>query len=807
MSFPQGFSNDGFMSQSTRKSRDTVNGGRGGRERGSAQSSNIQRSRHDVPTSNASQQGERAPFADEWLEKQQKDFMPQSEFIRQQATSARRGRGQFANSQRSRHDVPTNHVTRNNFQELEQLRVAQPVVTTVQVPTPASAPVPVVKIRDPLPIDDHLGNIVTTIMSNIVTLISSPTGSGKSTRVPEALADAGMTVMISTPTRTSAISLSSYVGAQCQHKVGYAAEGKAFYDSLTKIVFATSGHVRRRVNRCFPRTKGLTFADVLILDEMHSGSLDNSAISLLWMHAHKKGLQVPRLVLLSATPSIMDIEPAPVVYTVPVPTPFPVEIVYVPTDMKEPKDFAAQLAVDLLADPRCQKDFLIFVSGAQDADEIVSYISANSENVVALAAYSAQGSEEIDKIYQKLPEGIRKAVVATNIAETSITIPDVAVVIDTCQVKEAVASNSGATRLETMLVTKDSATQRAGRTGRTCPGTVYRLIAEASFEMLEDHRQPEIERVPLHELVMEWLKIEINPLEVMTGALHHRVYESIHLLKRLGMIKEGDDVTEVTPMGDFAPTVPLGVRNAAFLWNWIGANYPVYPGIVIASLIDAHSNGFFFVPRRDPKWPKGKRMSNDEYTEYCQAYVLKTFKHWFGVSPLHTFANMWSDFVTDLGTTHFPFVQEPRSTNRMYKWCTENSVRSRALYDLALIVSRTYNTVRNTLNHVDVNVTTFDARVEVERASPLLCEVYADQAMTPNFSGHMYRNQTKFVFDERRVISELEQVPRGRIVPLATHEIMTKQRRTLGFVDIFVSFPLTKGKFDDSDSDSDRFPY
>ena len=724
-----------------------------------------------------------------------------------------RGHASRDSMTRSGTGVPDSTRTRNNYDALDELATVEISVKPIKRIKATNAikeesPTPVaLKKRDPLPIDGHLGTIVEAIKSNLVTLISSPTGSGKSTRVPEALANEGLTVMVSTPTRTAAVSLSSYVSTQCVHKIGYAAEGKAFYDSMTKIIYATSGHVRRRANRCFPGTTGLNFVDVLILDEMHSGSLDNSAISCLWMYALRHGLKVPRLVLLSATPTIMHIEPQPVVYTVPVPTPYPVEIIYTPSGLEEPKDFAAKLAVDLLADTRCMKDLLIFAAGSQDVDEIVSYISANCEDVVVLPAYSALGNEEINKIYEKLPTGIRKVVVATNIAETAITIPDAAIVIDTMMVKEAMASNSGATRLETTLIKKDSAIQRAGRTGRTCPGTVYRLIGQNEYDELEEHRIPEIERVPLHELVMELLKIEIDPMEVIVGIPPHRVEESMHLLTKLGMIKEENDVTHVTAMGDFAPTVPLGVRNAAFLWNWIKSDYPMYPGVVIASIIDAHSNGYFFVPRRDPKWPKGVRMTNDEYTNYCQTYILKTFNHWFGQSSLHTFTNMWSSFVTDLGNLHFAFVQEPRTSNRMYKWCTDNSVRARALYDLTLILSRTYNTLRSSMPSISVNVTTFDARVEVDRAAPLLCEVYDDQAMTPNFNGHMVHRQSliRFVYDDRRIISDLEMIPRGRIVPLATHEIVTKQRKTLGFVDIFVPYPVKQGY--PNDSDSDEFPW
>lgn len=119
------------------------------------------------------------------------DFMPQ-------ARRTNKSRDNTYRHKRGGH-VQSN-TTRNSYQGLKQLENIQPVTTNV-------------KPRDPLAIDDHLINIVKAIKDNVVTLISSLTGSGKSTRVPEALANAGLLVMVSTPTRTATISLTSYVSA------------------------------------------------------------------------------------------------------------------------------------------------------------------------------------------------------------------------------------------------------------------------------------------------------------------------------------------------------------------------------------------------------------------------------------------------------------------------------------------------------------------------------------------------------------------------------------------------------------------
>jgi len=170
-----------------------------------------------------------------------------------------------------------------------------------------------------------------------------------------------------------------------------------------------------------------------------------------------------------------------------------------------------------------------------------------------LPAYSTLDSEELHLIHSPSPNGERKIIIATNIAESSITIEGLGVVIDCMQCKEAVASASGAIRLETVQITKSSSQQRLGRVGRTSPGICYRLISQNDYEKLESHRQPEIERIPLHNTVMEFLKFNIDPID------QHRVAESIQLLTRLGMLEEKGGMQIVTACGNFAPTVPLGV--------------------------------------------------------------------------------------------------------------------------------------------------------------------------------------------------------------------------------------------------------
>ena len=637
-------------------------------------------------------------------------------------------------------------------------------------------------------INKYIDEILDLIDGNLVIQINAATGSGKSIGIPKAISEQGKRVFVSVPTRVSAISLSSYLQSlNTDVSVGYAADGTCSYDKYTRVVYATSGHMRRKMLNCFSKgsikNRGLNFTDVLVLDETHSGSLDNSVILSLWMYAYKHKMHVPTLVLLSATPSKLHIKPEPVIYTVPVPTPFHVETVYdAPDDNFDIYTHAKDIVLSN-HNGGIQGDFLIFVPGSKEAEDLVTQLKSeiSEEDAVILPAYSALNSNELKLIYSAVGNK-RKIIVATNIAESSITIEGLVMVIDTMYCREATVSPSGAIRLETCKITKSSAQQRLGRVGRTSRGICCRLISEKDYDELDDHRKPEIERMPIHNTVMEFLKAGIDPVDAIVGIHPDRVSESIQLLTRLNMLDNDSGKIIVTPCGDFAPTVPLGVRNACFLWRWIQQGLPLYPGIVVASLIDSHSTGYFYVPR------KRQNMSQIEYNSFCDAYITKTFKHWVGVTPLHTYLNMWKAFTTSFARFHYRLIDNPSSVN-FNKWTGKNSVNQRQLCDLVSIISQTYRIVssNNKRNHVSI----IDTDMIMTNSIPIFQDIYQDNAITPNYRGDLCHpiSGVKHVFDTRRIISDIERNNKDRIIPLAVHEILTSIGRPLVLIDVCIPFP------------------
>jgi hypothetical protein len=443
-------------------------------------------------------------------------------------------------------------------------------------------------------IASHLSSIINLISTNPVVSVVSPTGSGKSVGIPAAIAATGAKCFVSVPTRTAAISLAEYQRAlqlaqtpnlDVNKIVGYAAESKVHYTSATMIAYVTGGHARRKMLQYFSRghVSDIDFCDVLMVDEVHSGSVDTTIIISLWMKAAASQVRVPRLVIASATPVPMIIEPIPQVYTVELPS-FPIDFRYLAQDIDidDPMGLlyveAAKIAADIHRNTAIDTGhILIFAPGSSEVESIAAELgnlvkSTEDKIIDIIPAFGALKPEDIALIYKQTGSNERKVVIATNIAEMSITIVDVGHVIDTMVEKRPETSLSGGFRLTTHYISKDSAKQRAGRTGRTRPGTCHRMCTLGKFSQLEEHRPPEIERVPIYETVMELLDVGLSPETVIKGIDIQRVVQATLLLNRLGMITNTANGVTVTDMGHFAPKFHLSVRNAAFLWHWINFN-------------------------------------------------------------------------------------------------------------------------------------------------------------------------------------------------------------------------------------------
>ncbi len=423
-----------------------------------------------------------------------------------------------------------------------------------------------------LRIQSHLKSIIKLVGSNDIVTIIAPTGTGKSLGIPLAVARTKTKIFISVPTIIAAISLSKTLSEMDPTiKVGYGAEGKITYDQETDVVYATSGHLRRKIMSTINdgKCQGIVFTDVLMIDEVHLRKADNDIIIGIWKYCRNQGINVPRMILATATPDLSVVDESAIIYNIPIES-YSIDIRYI---TKTFFMFGTTLINDILSLIRelhlseSYGHFLVFVPGVSHINDIIRKLeSYKLSKVILLPVYADLDPIELGKIYQTYDRTIRKIIISTNVSETSITIPDIRVVIDSLYEKRAMTSEIGGLRLESMLISKASAQQRCGRTGRTMPGICYRMTIKNNFNQLPDFIPPEILRLPITNYVMEFIRAGIDSAVILPTAESDRFNKTLSLLKRLMLI---DQQSQITESGIFVTEFPLGVQNATILWKWI----------------------------------------------------------------------------------------------------------------------------------------------------------------------------------------------------------------------------------------------
>jgi ATP-dependent helicase HrpB len=361
-----------------------------------------------------------------------------------------------------------------------------------------------------LPIDAILPELKKALEQTSTVLLQAPPGAGKTTRVPLALLNCpwrgdGRILMLE-PRRLAARSAARYMARQHNEQpgqtVGYRTRLDTRVSGATRIEVVTEGILTRLI-QSDPMLEDYA---AVIFDEFHERSLQ-ADLGLALVRESQQALREDlRLLVMSAT---LDTAPiAKVLGDVPVITSegraFPVDVCYRPLPRNgRVVDQVAAVVQEALRDQT--GSLLVFLPGAGEIRRVEQQLRGTlADNVLIAPLYGNLKSEQQDQAISPAPEGQRKVVLATAIAETSLTIEGVRVVIDSGQQRRAVFDpNSGMTRLVTGRVSRASAEQRKGRAGRVEPGICYRLWSESEQFGLADYTPPEILEADLAPLVLE----------------------------------------------------------------------------------------------------------------------------------------------------------------------------------------------------------------------------------------------------------------------------------------------------------------
>ncbi|WOH65915.1 ATP-dependent helicase HrpB [Bradyrhizobium sp. BWA-3-5] len=406
----------------------------------------------------------------------------------------------------------------------------------------------------PLPIDAVLDELDRTLAASNTAVLVAPPGAGKTTRVPLALLDApwlkGKKIIMLEPrriaARASAERMARTLGERAGETVGYRVRFGSKISRATRIEVVTEGIFPRQILDD-PELNGVA---AVLFDEFHERSLD-ADLGLALARDAQTGLREDlRILVMSAT---LDgarvgklLGDAPVIASEG--RAFPVETRYLGRKMDAPieRQMADAIATALRADPG---SVLAFLPGAAEIRRTQNFLAerVHDASIEIVPLFGALEASVQDRAIAPAPRGSRKVVLATSIAETSLTIEGVRIVVD-CGLARVprYEPDIGLTRLETVRASRAAVDQRRGRAGRTEPGVCYRLWDEPQTVSLAAYTQPEILSADLSSLVLDlaqWGVRDPSALAFLDPPPAPALKEANSLLRELGALDPDGRIT------------------------------------------------------------------------------------------------------------------------------------------------------------------------------------------------------------------------------------------------------------------------
>ncbi|MBU0994591.1 MAG: ATP-dependent RNA helicase HrpA [Proteobacteria bacterium] len=527
-----------------------------------------------------------------------------------------------------------------------------------------------------LPISHRKKDIIETIKKHQVTIIAGETGSGKTTQIPKFCLEAGRGVNgyigCTQPRRIAAITVSARIAEELETDMGTLVGYKIRFqdqtreDSIIKIM--TDGILLAEAQK----DRFLNQYDTIIVDEAHERSLNIDFI-LGILHTLLKKRKDLKLIITSAT---IDTEKfskafddAPIIEVSG--RMFPVDVKYLTQEDISP-DGEEKTYVEL-AVRACEKiiqetysgDILMFMPTEQDIRETIELIEGRGyPGVFLLPLYARLPSSDQKKVFSS---GVgRKVVVATNVAETSITIPGIKYVIDTglARISEY-APGTGTTSLPIKNISRSSADQRKGRCGRVENGICVRLFEEGDFESRPLYTPPEILRSNLAEVILKMIDLHLGDIAnfpFIDTPSHQSIRDGFNTLRELGAIADEKKPARagkpsgpcLTKTGKIMAGLPLDPRISRMLIEARKENC-LKEMIVIASALSISD------PKERP--PEKEQQADQQHQTFVDPY-----------SDFITLLNIWKKFHEFNGTK--------RNLGKINKFCKTYFLSFRRMREL-----------------------------------------------------------------------------------------------------------------------------
>ena len=485
-----------------------------------------------------------------------------------------------------------------------------------------------------LPVYAQKQRILDCIEKNQVVIVESPTGSGKTTQIPVILYEAGFAtngiIGVTQPRRIAALSVSEFISKQLGTTypglVGYKMRFEDETNQDTRIKIMTDGILLQEMKL----DPWLSKYSVLMIDEAHERSLNIDFVLGLVKRVLKERKDF-HVIVSSATMNTQVFseyfDNAPIVSIDTIT--YPVSVIYDPipggsTTMTESGSDALLskicTTVDRILDNEDDGGILIFLPGEKIIKDCVDrlYHCQFSKKLHILPLYGRLAKEEQERVFEEPPEGKKKVIVSTNIAETSVTISDITSVIDSglCKLNFYSPRTFTSSLIESS-VSKASCNQRKGRAGRTREGTCYRLYARRDFESRDMYTTEEIYRTDLSEVVLRMAELGITDFynfDFIASPGQEGIIGAVDTLNMLGALDKDNTLSQI---GKMMVLFPLEPRISRIIVESIMRFPEVINKALIAASFLSTNSPFILPPNEEMEARKAHHRFTDMQGDFC----------------------------------------------------------------------------------------------------------------------------------------------------------------------------------------------
>ncbi|PKI52734.1 hypothetical protein CRG98_026885 [Punica granatum] len=561
--------------------------------------------------------------------------------------------------------------------------------------------------RRSLPIASVERRLVEEVKNNDTLIVVGETGSGKTTQLPQFLFDAGFcrdgkTIGITQPRRVAAVTVAGRVAEECGvelgQKVGYSIRFDDMTTGSTRIKYMTDGLLLREALL----DPYLSRYSVLIIDEAHERTVPTDVLLGLLKDVQKtrlrsingresknknpnsnneegaqssifkpfQGRKLPplKLIIMSASLDARIFSEylggAKAVHVQG--RQYPVEILYTAHPQSDYLEsvLVTIFQVHLNEGPG---DILVFLTGQEEIESVertvheqLRQLPEGKRNIVTYPIFSSLPSEQQMRVFAPTPAGFRKVILATNIAETSVTIPGIKYVIDPGFVKaRSYDPNKGMESLIVIPTSKAQALQRSGRAGREAPGKCFRLYPESEFEKLEDSTKPEIKRCNLSNVILQLIALGVDDVpgfDFIEKPSRIAIVKSLEQLFLLGALT--DECKLSNPVGHQMARLPLDPIYSKAIVQASSFNC-LEEMLITVAMLSAES--IFYSPRE----------KSEEAKTAMKCFASPEGDH---VTLINVFRAA-DEFLEKRKTV----TSKDKDDKILRKWCKENFINSRSL--------------------------------------------------------------------------------------------------------------------------------